>query len=366
MIIKNLKLIRNRPVHVVIDSAAFAHNLSRVKELAPNADIMAVIKADGYGHGMEVAADALSGADEFAVNSLDDVYRMRAHGVSKRLNVLSAQLTLEQLNSLAELNVRPVFYDLAQLNLYEQIKPDAGLSIWIKVDTGMGRLGVLPDELSFVYQRLANVEGISSINVMTHLANADNVNHPSNAQQISAIEAQVPLFEFDQTSVLNSAGIVNFSSAQADIVRPGIMLYGISPVIGVSAAELGLKPVMTFKSQLISVKSLPAGSAIGYGSSYSLDVNSRIGIVACGYGDGYPRHAPNATLVMVNGLYVPLVGRVSMDMLAVDLGELPAQVGDEVILWGEANPIEDVAESAQTIAYELCCGILPRVERIVI
>jgi len=361
-----LKLIQNRATHITIDRSAFAHNLARVKELAPNTDIMAVIKADGYGHGMEVAADALTDADEFAVNSIDDVHRLRAYGVSKVLNVLSAQLDLMHLNSLSDLNVRPVFYDLAQLALYEQVNSTANLSVWIKVDTGMGRLGVLPEELALVYGRLSAIEGVSSVNLMTHLANADNVNHPSNDEQIKSIQSQASSFEFDQVSILNSAGVINFVNSKLDIVRPGVMLYGISPIPGVSASSLGLKPVMTFKSKLLSVKYLPAGSAIGYGSTYSLEVNSRIGIVACGYGDGYPRHAPNGTLVMVNGFYVPLVGRVSMDMLAVDLGELPADIGDEVILWGESNPIESVAESAGTIAYELCCGILPRVERVII
>jgi len=361
-----LKLKQNRPACVYIDRAAYKHNLNRVKELTPSACVMAVIKADAYGHGMELAADALGDADEFAVNSLDDVQRLRAYGIDKSLTVLSANLSVDDLNQLSAMNVRPVFYDLAQLTLFEQINENAGLSIWLKVDSGMGRLGVLPTELPSVYQRLSKIKGINSISVMTHLANADNVNHPSNNEQMSLFDQHSSMFEFDQKSILNSAGIVNFSDRKEDVVRPGIMLYGISPTLDKSADELGLKPVMTFKSQLISVKQLPAGSAIGYGSTYSLEVNSRIGIVACGYGDGYPRHAPSGTLVLVNGFYVPLVGRVSMDMLAVDLGELPAQVGDEVILWGEGNPVENIAKEAGTIAYELCCGILPRVERVFI
>ena len=357
---------QNRPVCVEINRAAFAHNLAKVKALTPDSSVMAVIKADGYGHGMELAADHLSEADEFAVNSLDDVERLRSHGVDKNLTVLSAYLTVEHLNQLTEIKVRPVFYDLAQLIVFEQVDSNANLSVWLKIDTGMGRLGVLPSDLPFVYKRLSKVSGISSINVMTHLANADNINHPSNQEQLDVFHRQLDLLTFEQASVLNSAGVVNFPSQQADFVRPGIMLYGISPVEGKSARDLGLQPVMTFKSQLISVKKLSAGSAIGYGSTYSLEVNSRIGIVACGYGDGYPRHAPSGTLVLVNGFYVPLVGRVSMDMLAVDLGELPAEVGDEVILWGQDNPVEDVAKAAGTIAYELCCGILPRVERVIV
>ena len=297
---------------------------------------------------------------------MDDVQRLKVHGVKKPLTILSADLTVDDLNQLSAMSVRPVFYDLAQLSLFEKIAHDANLSIWLKIDTGMGRLGVLPNELPSVYQRLSKIKGIRSINVMTHLANADDVNHSTNSKQINLFDEQLRQFEFDEKSILNSAGIVNFSNQKQDVVRPGIMLYGISPVLDKTADELGLKPVMTFKSRLISVKQLPAGSSVGYGSVYSLDVNSKIGIVACGYGDGYPRHAPSGTLVLVNGFYVPLVGRVSMDMLAVDLGELPAQVGDEVILWGEGNPVESIAKEAGTIAYELCCGILPRVERVLI
>jgi len=356
----------NRAAHVLIDRDALAHNLERIKEMAPSARMMAVIKADGYGHGMELVADALQSADEFAVNSLDDVHRLRKHGVDKKLNVLSAVLTADELNQLPDLNVVPVIYDLAQLPIYEQVNDQLNLDVWLKVDTGMGRLGVLPEDMPFVYDRLSNIKGIDSIRLMTHLANADNANHPSNEKQIQEISSIAKEYNFDQVSILNSAGIVNFAQASESCVRPGVMLYGISPTPDKSAQQLGLKPVMTFKSKLISVKRLPAGSPIGYGSSYTLDVESRIGVIACGYGDGYPRHAPSGTLIMVNGMYVPLIGRVSMDMIAVELGELAAQIGDEVILWGADNPIEGVAESAGTIAYELCCGILPRVERVVI
>jgi len=358
-------LKQNRGAHVVINRAAFRHNLDRVKAYAPKASVIAVIKADGYGHGMEVAADNLGDADEFAVNSWDDVLRLRKHGIKKRINVLSAQLSLEQLNTCSQLNVRPVFYDLSQLSAYEGISPDKKIDIWVKVDTGMGRLGVLPTQLSVVYERLSSAKGVATISLMTHLANADNVKSPVNDQQIQQIKKLAQGYLFSELSIANSAGVIGFSSAHVDQIRPGVMLYGISPIQGVSASELGLKPVMTFKSRLISVKSLPAGSAIGYGGTYSLGVDSRIGVVACGYGDGYPRHAPSGTPVVINGALVSVIGRVSMDMLTVNLGDLPASVGDDVVLWGEDNPIETVAELASTIAYELCCGILPRVERVI-
>jgi alanine racemase len=357
---------QNRPAHVVIDTNAFAHNLAQVKRWVPNTKIMAVIKADGYGHGMEVAASALSEADEFGVNSLDDVHRLRAHGVHKPLNLLSASLTLAELNALQGSNVRPLCYDFEQLTLFEQLDDSAGLSVWIKVDTGMGRLGFLPAELSSVYHRLKRVKGISKLSLMTHLANADQTDHSSNQQQIEMFSELAAAHDFADMSILNSAGVVSFSDSANTEVRPGIVMYGISPTLGKSAHSLGLVPVMTFKSEIISVRSMPAGSTIGYGSTYVLDRDSHIGIVAVGYGDGYPRHAPNGTPVLVNRVIVPLVGRVSMDMIAVDLSGVPAKAGDEAVLWGAGNPIEGIAEAAGTIAYELSCGVLPRVQRLLI
>jgi len=355
-----------RPVSVHIDTAALQHNIKVTRDSAPNSAIMAVIKADGYGHGMEAVATVIDDfADEYAVNSLDDVLRLRNSGFDKTLTVLSASLDSQSLEQFSRLNTRVTLYDLTQLSIIEEIASDQKLSIWLKVDTGMGRLGILPDDFDVVMHRLSKVDGLSDISLMTHLANADQVDHPANQQQIKLFDELAGKYNFKQTSILNSAGIVSFSESAKDITRPGIMLYGISPKLGVSAEQLNLKPVMTFKSELISVKRLTAGSSIGYGGAYVLDQDSRIGIIACGYGDGYPRHARHGTPVLINDILVPLIGRVSMDMICVDLGDIAAKVGDSVTLWGEGNPIEVIAEYADTISYELCCGILPRVERIV-
>lgn len=357
---------QHRPAVALLEQAAFAHNLNRARELTPNCKIMAIIKADGYGHGMELAADNLAEADEFGVNGLDDLERLRKHGVDKALNLLSANLTVTQLNGLSALNARTVCFDFEQLDTFEQIDAGADLAVWIKVDTGMGRLGFSPEELPLVYKRLSAIEGIRSVSLMTHLANADTPGHPCNGKQIHEIKVLASEFEFDDFSILNSAGLIAYSDAAESEVRPGLLLYGISPVNGLSASDLNLKPVMTFKSELISVKRLPAGSSIGYGGTYTLEADTRIGVIAAGYGDGYPRHAPTGTPVLLNGMYVPLIGRVSMDMITVDLGEMPAQLGDEAILWGEDNPVEAIAKAAGTIAYELTCGVLPRVQRIVV
>lgn len=356
----------SRAAHVVIDSAAIEHNLKRVVELVPSAKVMAVIKADGYGHGMEVAATALANAAEFAVSSLDDVRRLRSQGFDKPITMLSATFDADDLNLMSAQRVRPVIYDLAQLTTLAELSETAGLHLWLKIDTGMGRLGLSIDDAHLIVARLLSQTGISSVSAMTHLANADDSDHPNNQRQIKRFLKFAEQYDFRQLSIMNSAGTVAFPQQAQSMVRPGLILYGVSPQLGGSAQQLDLRPAMTLKSKLISVKRLPVGSPIGYGSRYTLDADSRIGVISCGYADGYPRHAPSGTPVLINGFYVPLIGRVSMDLSTVDLGEIKAEVGDDVILWGADNPVETVAEMSGTIAYELLCGITPRVERIVI
>jgi len=356
----------NQRCWLTVDSAALNSNLARVREYAPNARVMAVIKANGYGHGMEVAAANLDKADEFAVSDLNDLSRLRSAGVGKPITLLSATFNLGEVNQLAEQNARPVIYDWTQLKLLEQLDADAQLHVWLKIDTGMGRLGFLLDEYQTALARLTANPSIASISLMTHLANADDQTHSGTKKQLDYFAELQAAYAWREVSILNSAGVVNFADSAFDMVRPGIMLYGISPVVDRSASQCDLTPVMTLRAKLLSIKRMPTGSTIGYGNSYTLDHDTRVGVVACGYGDGYPRHAPSGTPVLVNGFLVPLIGRVSMDMICVDLGELPASVGDDVTLWGADNPIEDVAKAADTIAYELICNVSERVERIVI
>ena len=315
---------------------------------------------------MDIAAQVFEDADEFAVTSLDDVERLRDNGIQKTVTLLSSTFTANHLNQMSTRRIRPVIYDLDQLSELAKIHTDACLDLWLKVDTGMGRLGLSIEDAHLIAPRLISQPGINSVSAMTHLANADKPDHPSNQRQIKEFSRFTKDYDFHQVSIMNSAGTVAFSDHAQDIVRPGIILYGISPQIGTSAQSLNLRPAMSFKSELISVKRLPVGSTIGYGASYTLDSDSRIGVISCGYADGYPRHAPSGTPVLINGVFVPLIGRVSMDLITVDLGELQANVGDEAILWGEDNPIEEIAERSSTIAYELVSGITPRVERVVI
>jgi alanine racemase len=362
----NYRLKNNRAAHVTVSRKAIQYNLQRVRELTPAARIMAVIKANGYGHDMLVAADALNTADEFAVTCLDDLECLRAHGISKQVTLLSSRFDVEDLNQMSSQSVRPVIYDFDQLAEIKKLNQLANLDLWLKVDTGMGRLGFSLEDAPIIATKLLAQKGVRSVSAMTHLANADNVDQPSNQRQIKSFLKFCDEFEFKQLSILNSAGIVGFSESAQEIVRPGVILYGVSPQLGTSAESLNLKAAMEFKSELISVKRLPAGSPIGYGSNYALDSDSRIGVISCGYADGYPRHAPNGTPVLINGMIVPLIGRVSMDLITVDLGDVSAEVGDLATLWGVDNPVEKIAKLSGTIAYELLCGVTARVERIVI
>lgn len=358
--------LNNRPAHVVLDKAAFSHNLQRVRSLVPSAKVMAVIKADGYGHGMEFAADALGKADEFGVSSMDDVRRLRSAGVTHPITLLSASLSGTDYEILAEWNVRPTIYDWQQLSSLEKIKPAKALDVWLKIDTGMGRLGFGTEELQAVTDALSGLSCVGNICLMSHLANADAPENAANQVQLERFDRLDGDRNFAQQSILNSAGVMSFAQSAKDIVRPGLMLYGISPLLDKTSSELDLRPVMSFRSEIISVKSLPRGSYIGYGSTYQLNEDKVVGIVACGYGDGYPRHAPSGTPVLVNGQIAPSVGRVSMDMIAVDLSGISSDVGDLVELWGRDNPVETIAGLAGTIPYELCCGISNRVERIIV
>lgn len=355
----------NRHTYIELGSAALKHNLSCVRSMVPDADVMAVIKSDGYGHGMAFAAQTLSDADEFAVTSLDDVMLVRGLGIDKPITVLSTQFDKAEAMQFRALNLRPVIYDQGQLEVLQQISDAArAFDVWLKIDTGMGRLGFAPDACREVYQSLELMPCVRSVSLMSHLANADEPNNVHNTKQFEIFDQLSQAAPFVECSLLNSGGIVGNPKQAYQRVRPGVMLYGVSPLKNVSAASLGLKPVMTLKSELISVKTLSAGATIGYAGTSILNSDSRVGIVACGYGDGYPRHARPGTPVLINGHIVPMLGRVSMDMIAVDLSDVSAVVGDCAVLWGDGNPVETVAECAGTIAYELLCGVTQRVHRI--
>lgn len=343
-----------------IDRAAFAHNLERARALTPGRTVYAAVKADGYGHGAVTAALALAEADGLAVSSLDEALQLRWSGVAKPIITLSQPLDADVVALMAEHDITPVIFDPSQLATLEQ-QPGLRLNVWVKLDSGMHRLGFMPHQIDDVQTRLSRLENVERIGWITHLGCADDVEHPLTEQQLAAFD-QATSGRSGQRSIANSAAVLAWPGAHADLVRPGIMLYGSSPMLDRSAADHDLQPAMHLTAPLISRRSLAAGEPIGYGASWYTPEAMEVGVIGIGYGDGYPRHAPSGTPVLLGGRLAPLVGRVSMDMLTVDLRNVPdAAIGDRATLWGPGLPADDVASAAGTIAYELFCRLTPRV-----
>jgi alanine racemase len=352
----------SRPTIATIHIDALRHNLAKVRALAPRSRVLAVVKADGYGHGLERVAHALEGADAFGVAALSDAERLRAAGLSQRIVLLSGFDEPGDLAQLRRLNVDTVVHHDEQLRMLEAEAGGAPLRLWLKLDTGMHRLGFAPERASALHARLRALPNVDpKIVLMTHFARSDEFECDATAQQIERFESATRNLA-GLRSLSNSAGVLGWPRAHGDWVRPGGALYGLSSVAGKSGRDLGLEPAMTLSTRLIAINRVARGEAIGYGGAYVCDEDMDVGIAAIGYGDGYPRHAGNGTVVLANGARAPIVGRVSMDLLAIDLRGLPqARVGDPVVLWGQGLPIEEVAAAAGTIGYELACGITRRV-----
>ena len=350
-----------RPARVVINLAALHHNLARVRELAPDSSVMAIIKADAYGHGITRVAKALSSTDAFGVACLEEARQLRAAGITQPVILLEGPYTAAELNEIVELDLQAVVHDMLQVAMLESVSLTKPVTVWVKIDSGMHRLGFLPEFFPEVWQRLNKCISVADdIRLMTHLASANERQNPMTAAQLDCFHDLCCEISASQT-IANSAGILAFPETHADWVRPGLMLYGVSPLVDSYGMEEGLQPVMTLESQLIAVKKLRANDPVGYGATWHCPDDMPVGVVAAGYGDGYPRHAPSGTPVLVNGKRVSLIGRASMDMLIVDLRNQPnAKVGDPVVLWGEGLPVEEIANHAGTIPYELLCGVHKR------
>ena len=336
-----------------IDSDALQHNLQRVKQFAPASRVMAVIKANAYGHGVITAARALAQADAFALAMTAEALQLRAAGFEQRLLVLQGFRNAAELAQLAEHRIAAAIHHESQLALLEKYS-GAKLDVWLKLDTGMHRLGFEPALAPRLVARLQACSGVAQIRLMSHFANADVVDNELNISQIEEFLKVKNSFEFE-SSMANSSAVVGLPQAHFDWVRPGIMLYGSSPQTGRSAAELELKPVMTLQAPVIAVKQLSAGDSVGYGSLWTCKRDTRVACIAAGYADGYPRHAPSGTPVYLNGQRCGLVGRISMDSLCVELGDLDVAVGDIAELWGPYISVDEVATRAGTISYELFC-----------
>lgn len=356
--------------YAVLNMAAVSHNLQKVRDCAPHANIMAVIKANAYGHGALRLAHALADeVDGFAVARVDEGIRLRKAGVQKRIAVLEGFTCADELDELLAHGLDAVLHSWPQLAIFEARTEQQKIAVWLKFDTGMNRLGFKATELQAVYARLMRCSIVKQpINIMTHLANADDKADAMTGKQLALFNDTLAGFKLDagsKRSIANSAGILAWPQAITDWVRPGIMLYGISPFAEATGAELGLKPIMSLHSRLIAVKPIAKGDTVGYGGSWLCEQDTMLGVVAIGYADGYPRYARVGTPVLVNGQRVSLIGRVSMDMITVDLGsQSTAKAGDAVTLWGDGLPVEEIALCANTIPYTLVCGVTQRVRQI--
>lgn len=351
-----------RPIRATISAGALAHNLRVARTHAGRARIWAVIKANAYGHGLERAARALAAADGFAVLDFAEAERLRRAGVTKPILMLEGVFRESDVALLNEHRLTPVIHQPGQIQLLAAL--GAPIDVYFKLNSGMNRLGFTAANVAPGYQALRAHPRVNTITLMTHFADADGASGVSS--QLERFAAMTKSFPPGPRSLANSAALLRFPETQADWVRPGIMLYGCSPFgcmsADQSAAALGLKPAMTLSSEIIATQELARGEGVGYGLAYRAERAMRVGVIACGYADGYPRHAPPGTPVLVNAKRTRIVGRVSMDMITVDLNDLPdAGIGAPVTLWGEGLSADEVGAAAGTLSYELLCALAPRV-----
>ena len=352
-----------RPAQVVINLAALRHNLSRVRQLAPRSRIMAVVKADAYGHGLARVTRALSDADAFGVACLEEAEEVRGAGIDKPVVLLEGPYAAGEIALIEKLGLEMIVHHEEQLQMLEACRVQTPLKVWLKLDSGMHRLGFPPARVRDAHRRLLECGAVDKdIRLMTHLAVASDRAHPMTRQQLAEFD-RVCRDLRGERSIANSAGILAWPDSHRDWVRPGLMLYGVSPLEDTTAADHDLRPVMTLRSRLISVKPIGKGESVGYGASWICPEDMLVGIIATGYGDGFPRHARSGTPVLVNDVRCAIIGYPSMDMLTVDLRQYPtARVGDEVQMWGESLSVQEVAGHAGTVPYELLCGVHKRLE----
>jgi alanine racemase len=356
----------SRPTQITIDLAALEHNLNQVKKIAPNSAILAMVKSNAYGHGITRIALALRKADALGVASLEEGLQLREAGVELPIVLMEGLFCSDELSAAQQGQFTLVVHQPEQIKMLKHCSESLPFPVWLKIDTGMHRLGFAPEEVAAVYQELMHCPAVKKpIGLMTHFAESDSDDPLPTQNQINLFQTITQHF-VGPRSLANSGGILAWPAAHADWVRPGIILYGASPFGNKVGSDFGLKPVMTFSSELIAIHHIKKGERVGYGGLWTCTEDMPVGVVAMGYGDGYPWHAKSGTPMLVNGQSCPLIGRVAMDMLNVDLRNQPnAKIGDPVLLWGKELPVEKVAAHSNTIAYELLTRITQRV-RVVI
>jgi alanine racemase len=348
----------SRPIRASVSLSALRHNYGIAKRAAPASKVFAVVKANAYGHGVERIARALPQADGFATVELDSAVALRERSAAP-IVLLEGFFEASELRTIVASSLASVVHDAEQIRMLETERPSRALHLWVKVNTGMNRLGFPLASVRGAVERLKASGSAASITLMTHFATADGPQGVKEAmRRFDEATAGIEL----PRSLANSAAIFAHPDSHADTVRLGIALYGATPFADRPASTLGLKPAMTLSSKLIAIQDLQPGDCVGYSAEFRCERAMRVGVVACGYADGYPRHAPSGTPVLVGGARTKTAGRVSMDMITVDLGPVPdAKVGASVVLWGEGLPVDEVAMAARTVGYELLCAVAPRV-----
>lgn len=339
---------------------ALKHNLSVIRDACPNTKLMAVIKANAYGHGLIPIAQNLPDVDALAVARLPEAVALRAAGIAKPIVLLAGVLVEAELRAAIEHDLACVVHCHEQLHLLENFN-GGQVNVWLKFDTGMNRLGFNPDEASNLIERLQTCTAVGELGLMSHLASADAIGNAETKAQIEAFRSLVAGFD-GAVSIANSPAALGWPPLSGEQwIRPGLALFGVSPFDGQIGSDLGLQPVMKFEARLMAKKPLQEGARVGYTGEYVAPADSTLGVISAGYGDGYTRHFKSGTPVLINGRRVPLIGKVSMDMITVDLGaDSTDKVGDVVTLWGPGLPVEEVAPWAGAIPYELVCGVMSR------
>ncbi|PIJ51406.1 alanine racemase [Erwinia sp. OLTSP20] len=353
-----------RPLVATIKRSALRHNLSVVRQAAENAHIWSVVKANGYGHGLERIWQSLSDTDGFALLNLEEAILLREKGWKKPILLLEGFFSAQELSILDKYRLTTSVHSNWQIQALAQATLSAPLDIYLKINSGMNRLGFAPDQVCNAWQKLRTLDNVGEITLMSHFARAEEdagIIEP--LRRIEQAVKEIPL----PRSLANSAATLWHPQTHYDWVRPGIILYGASPSgRWQDIASTGLRPAMVLESEIIAIQNLQQGEGVGYGHRYRTSAEQRIGVVACGYADGYPRHAPSGTPVYVDGVKTCTLGTISMDMLAIDLTPCPeAHIGSRVELWGENIRIDDVAAAAGTVGYELMCALAPRVPVVV-
>ncbi|MGE3298148.1 MAG: alanine racemase [Porticoccaceae bacterium] len=351
----------SRSAQVTVDLDHLRHNFALARHHAGVARVMAMVKANAYGHGAVAVARALSAADAFGVACLDEALALRAAGIERPILLAAGFFGADELPEIVRHDLQIAVHSERQVADLLAARLSCPLVVWLKIDSGMHRLGIAPETVAATHGRLLASPNVAEVRFMTHFACADTPQHDLNRRQLSTFAAALGRLP-GARSLANSAALLALPESRADWVRPGILIYGVNPFAEHHPVADALRPVLTLSSRVVAVRTLAAGEGIGYGHDWVAPRTTRVGIVAMGYGDGYPRHAATGTPVLAAGRRTRLLGRVSMDLLAVDLSDVPeADVGAEVVLWGEGLPAWEVARSAGTIAYELLTGIGARV-----